>query len=211
MAISVDTVLSRIATDLSETSSDFLSGAWTRTEMIGYLNYAERDFLIQTGSMKYDVSVVLAPGAGILIDRPANTMDIDRVSLNGKRVLRQSSMNLELEDRNWRVNSTGYPSYWHEDNIAITKIELNKIPLAGGTLRVIADYLPNAYATVFDSLHLRDCWEPYLRWKVLALALAKDCEDQDIGRSNYANQRYMVGVQLAQRLVKGVAENGLRG
>jgi hypothetical protein len=211
MVVSIEDFMTRVANDLSETSNEFLSGAWTLAEMISYLNYAERDFLIKTGAVKYDTTVILPGGSGILIERPDNTMDIDRVSLDGKRLLRQSSINLELEDRHWRSHTVGHPAYYHEDNIPISYIELNKIPSTGGTLRVFSSWLPDPYTTIFENLHLPDHWEPYLRWKVLALALAKDCEDQDIQRSSYADQRYMVGVQLAQRLVKGITDTGLRG
>ena len=211
MAISVEDFMTKIANDLSEGDNSFPSGAWTRDEMIGYLNYAERDFLIKTGAVKYDVSITLPPGTGILLDRPDNTMDIERVSLDGRRLLRQSSMNLELEDRNWRSNSTGKPSYWHEDNMSMSNIELNKIPAIGGVLRVFSGYLPNPYTVIYEDLHLADHWEPYLRWGVLAICLIKDSEDQDVARAEYAKQRYMVGVQLAQRLVKGISETGLRG
>lgn len=209
MAINISEVMTRIARDLHETSNDFASGAWSRVEMVGYLNDAELDFLRLTGIWQTDVSVAAAAGSGILFDRPANTMDINRVGFDGKHLHRQSSINFELEDRDWRSHSAGKPDYWHEDNLPNTKFELNKIPTYGGTLRIFADYRPDPYLSIYEDLHLKDSWEPYLRWKVLSLALAKDCEDQDLGRSRYAQQRYMVGVLLARRLIKGVAAVGL--
>lgn len=211
MATNITEVLTRIARDLAETSNEFLSLSWSRTEMLGYLNYAERDFLQLSGIWKEDISIIAAAGASILFDRPDNTMDIDRMGFDGKHLHRQTSLNFELEDRNWRTHSTGKPDYYHEDNLPNSKFELNKIPAAGGTIRIFADYLPDPYLIVSEDLHLRDCWEPYLRWKVLSLALAKDCEDQDLGRSKYAQQRYMVGVMLARRLIKETAATGLRG
>jgi hypothetical protein len=211
MAINITEFMTRIARDLHESSNDFPSGAWSRTEMLGYLNYAERNFLLLSGIWKTDISIVAAPGSGLIFNRPANTVDIDRVGFNGKHLHRQTSLNFELEDRNWRLNSTGAPDYWHEDNISNSQFELNKIPAAGGTLRIFADYLPDPYLTVFEDLHLKDCWEPYLRWKVLSLALSKDGEDQDLGRSNYAQKRYGVGIMLARRLIKESSATGLRG
>jgi hypothetical protein len=211
MTILLSTILTRVAIDLNETSNAFLSGAWTQTEMIGYINHAERDFLLRTGIWKTDSSIVASAGASILFNRPANTMDIDRVGFNGKRLYRQSSQNLELEDRDWRTYSTGNPSYWHEDNLANSQFEINKIPAAGGTLRLFADYLPNAYTVITDAFHLAASWEPYVRWKTISLSLAKKCEDQDLGRSNYAQQRYMVGVQLARHLMMGSMTGNLKG
>lgn len=201
MTIAITDFLTRIATDLNEEDNDFPSLAWTRTEMLAYLNNAERDFLRLTGMVQTDVNVS-ADGSTILFNRPDNTMDLNRVSFNGKNLRRQTSNDFMMEDRNWRNNAVGKPSYWHEDHLAVTQFELNKIPAAGGTIRIFADYLYDEYASVFEDLHLRDIWEPYLRWKVLSLALAKDGENQDLGRSSYAQERYMVGVRLALRLIK---------
>jgi hypothetical protein len=211
MTINILDFLTRIARDLNETDNDFLSGAWTRTEMLGYLNYAESNFLQDTGIWQTDVSIVAAPGATILFDRPPNTMDINRMGFNGKSLHRQTAVNFELEDRDWRSHAVGKPDYYHEDLLPNSKFELNKIPAAGGTVRIFADYLPDPYATVYEDLHLKDTWEPYLRWKVIELALRKDSEDQDLGRANYARQRYMVGVNLARRLMKGTLATGIGG
>lgn len=211
MTTSVSEFLTRVSRDLHETSNAFLSGAWTLAEMLSYLTQAERRFLHAAGIWKIDTTVVLAAGSSILINRPASTMDIDRVSVNGRHIKRQTSYDFELEDRHWRENTAGKPSYWHEDNIPNTTFELNKIPAAGASVRVFADYLPAEYTDMTGNIHLKDCWEPYLRWEVLSLALAKDCEDQDLGRSNYAHKRYGVGIMLARRMIKGIANTGLRG
>lgn len=198
--------LTRAAVDLNEIDNSFPTGAWTKAEMVDYLNYAERDFLKKTGIVKTDVSVTLAAGSTILCDRPANTMNIDRISFNKKPLRRQTSHDLELEDRNWRVNSVGNPSYWHEDHLSNSKYELDKIPSAGGIIRIIGDYLFDPYASSFENMHLRDCWEPYLRWKVISLALSKDGENKDTGRSQYANDRYLLGVRMARRLITETAD-----
>jgi hypothetical protein len=213
MAINITEVMTRIARDLNESDSDFISppSSWSLAEILGYLNYAESNFLQATGIWQTDIPIVAVAGATILFDRPANTMDINRMGFNGKHLHRQSAHSIELEDRDWRAHAIGMPDYYHEDHLPNSKFELNKIPAAGGTIRIFADYLPDPYTNVFEDLHLKDTWEPYLRWKILALALGKKSDDQDLGRSNYADKRYNVGVQLARRLIKGVASTGLKG
>jgi hypothetical protein len=199
--------MTRVALDLHETDNTFASGNWTPEEMLGYLNYAEQEFLQRTGILKSDTLVTLAPGATILVDRPANTMDIERVSFNGKYLRRQTSWDLEKEDSSWRAHTTGNPSYWHEDHILNSKFELNKIPAAGGVLRIFADSYPAPYVSSTEDLNLKDTWEIYLRWKVLSLALMKDGDAQDIGRSQYADQRFSFGIYLARRMMLGFAKN----
>ena len=209
MTTSVATFLTRIATDLSEADNTFPTGAWTVPEMLRYLNYAEREFLKLTGIIKSDSSIVAANGASIIFDRPANTMELLRISFNGKPLKKQRSIDLERENRNWRSNTVGKPQYWHEDLVPNSQFEIDKCPAAGGTLRVFADYIYSEYADTSGNIHLKDCWEPYLRWKVLRLALEKDGDNQDLGRSQYAEKRYRIGVALALRIMMENASDKL--
>lgn len=202
MTVNITEFLTRVSRDLNEESNAFPTGAWTQAEMLGYLNYAERDFLKLTGIVQTDVSIVAAAGSPILLNRPANTMDINRMSVNGLQIRRQTAWDFELEDRSWRMHTAGRTHYWHEDHLSITQFELNKLPAAGATIRIFADYIYNEYTSVSENLHLKDSWEQYLRWKVISLALGKKGDNQDIGRSKYANQRYQVGVRLARRLIE---------
>ncbi len=204
--ITVHQFLDRVAHDLQEDSYLFESGAWTKEEMLGYLNTAEKLFLQKTGILQTDTSVVVAAGSTILFDRPANIIDITRISVNGKPLRRQTSWDLEREDRRWRSSPNGSPAYWHEDNISNAQYELNKIPALGGTIRIFADTMYTGYTTYLEDIHLKRTWEPYLRWKVLSFALLKDSDNQDLSRAKYADQRFMFGVYLARRLMKGISE-----
>lgn len=209
MTVSVLDFLTRVAWELHETDNTFDSGAWTVSEMLGYLNYAEKKFLERTGILKSD-DTITADGSAIVFNRPNNTIDIDRISFYGKPLRRQTLFDLELEDRSWRSKTTGKPSYWHEDNLPNSQFEINKIPAAGGNLRIFSDYIPDEYTDTSGDIHLTDEWEQYLRWKVISLALGKDGDNQDVGRSDYADQRFRLGITLARRLMKGMAEVNLR-
>ena len=192
--MNVQKFLARIISDLQEEES------WTQEELIGNLNSAESEFLRQTGILKTDTTI---NATTLLVDRPDLVIDIDRVSFNGKPLRRQTSWDLEREDRSWRAHSVGTPSYWHEDNISADKIELNKIPAGGGSLRIFADSRFTPYTSPNDTLHVSDTWEPYIRWRVLGLILGRDGDHQDLARSQYANSRFHFGVYLARRLMTG--------
>jgi hypothetical protein len=209
MSTTVLDFFTRVAWDLHETDNSFDSGAWTVTEMIAYLNYAEKKFLEKTGILKSDDTIV-ADGSAIIFNRPNNTIDIDRIAVDGKALRRQTLFDFELEDRAWRSKTSGRPSYWHEDNLLNSQFELNKIPSQGATLRIFSDYIPDEYTDTTGNIHLNDEWEPYLRWKVISLALGKDGDNQDVTRSAYAEQRFMLGVNLAKRIMKGMASVNLR-
>jgi hypothetical protein len=130
-------------------------------------------------------------------------MDLDRVSFNKKRLLRQSSWDMSLENSRWRNQAPGPPRYYHEDLLPFYTIEVDRIPLAGGVVRFFYGLLPTPKTLITDVLELPDAWVQYLRWEVLSLALSRDGDGQDLARAKLAHDRYMFGVRLAIRLVLG--------
>lgn len=207
----VGTLLTRVARDLHQKDNTFKLGLeapyWSPDEMIGYVNYVERDFLRRAGIKMWDVSKTLPAGSPILFAKPNGTMDIERVSFNKVRIRRQSVWDLARENPSWRNNPPGRPHYWHEDHLAVADIEVDRLPAAGGTLRFFVTMVPIVHAPYpggyAEDISVIDCWEPYIRWDVLSLALSKDGDYQDSKRGQYCHQRYMLGVSLARRLVQG--------
>lgn len=202
MTVTMSTFVDRLARDLQETdSSDDLgllsSGLFTLAEVVGYTTYVERDFLRQTGILKIDTTVALAPGSPILVTRPS-AMDIERISFNGKRVRRVTSWDLEMESPNWRSQAPGPPHYYHEDHLAVNKFEFDRLPAAGGSYRVFADFLPPEHTTdLTETIAVPDWAEPAIRWGVLALCFSKDGDNRDLARAAYAESRYEDYVRLA--------------
>lgn len=209
MSTTIATFLARIALDLHEDPAIFPPGRhdlWTLNEMIGYINKAERDFLRRTGIIKSDTTVVVLPGNAILFNKPANVMDIERISFNYKRIRRATTWDLEREDPHWRDNPNGTPRNYHEDHLPVNQFEFDHVPAQGGAYRMFSDTLPVEHTTnLAELIAVNDCWEPYIRWEVLSLALGKDGDNQDVARSNYAHQRFMLGIALAMRLVMGTS------
>jgi len=207
MSTTVGVFLARIARDLHENPAIFPPGSqnlWSLNEMIGYITTAERDFLRRTGILKSDISVVAPPGNTILFNRPAGMMDIERISFNYRSLERLTTWDLERENPNWRTNPNGTARYYHEDHLLATQFEFDHVPAQGGSYRIFGDTLPAEHTTNLSELiAVKDCWEPYIRWEVISLALGKDGDNQDVARSKYAHQRYKLGVALALRLVTG--------
>jgi hypothetical protein len=73
-------------------------------------------------------------------------------------------------------------------------------------MEIFGGFLPPLHTTdTTEFIAVKDCWEQYIRWEVLALALGKDGDNQDTARSGYAHQRYLLGCSLAKRMVLGTA------
>ena len=207
MAVTVSEFLQRIAKDLHENPASFPPGAnglWTLEEMVGYISYVERDFLRRTGVEANYTSVAVAPGIVIVFSKPSDMMDIERISFNYKRLRRVTSWDLEREDPSWRAHPNHPAQNYHEDHLPINSFELDNRPVAGGTLRIIGGNLPDLHTTnTAELIAVKDCWEQYIRWEVISLALTKDGDNQDMARAGYAHNRYMLGVSLAKRMVLG--------
>jgi len=207
MSTTLAVFISRLARDLHENPAIFPPGGhnlWTLAEILDYIDYAERDFLRRTGILKSDITVPVLPGNTILFNKPAAVMDIERISFNYKRLRRVTTWDLEREDPGWRVRPNGTPRAYHEDHLPATQFEFDHIPAPGGSYRMFCDSLPAEHTTnLAELIAVNDCWEPYIRWEVIALALGKDGDNQDVARSAYAHQRYLLGVALALRLVNG--------
>lgn len=207
----VGQLLAKIAKDLHEKDNTFGVGGeapyWSPDEMIGYVNYTERDFIRRTNLIITDSSIVMPAGNTIILQKPVGAMDIERISFNGKRLRRQTTWDLQRENPNWRNNLPGNPRYWHEDHLAVNDIEVDRSPAAGGTFRFFYTMIPTAHAAYpagyLENIAFGDSWEPYIRWNVLSLALGKDGDNQDVAKSVYCQQRYLLGVALALRLIQG--------
>lgn len=209
MSVTVATFLSRIAKDLHEDPATFPPGAnnlWTLDEMANYISYAERDFLRRTGVEAVDATIAVPAGNVLVFSKPNNMMDIERISFNYKRLRRVTSWDLEREDPTWRTHPNHAAQQYHEDHLPVNSFELDNRRLSGGNLRIFGGTLPPLHTTdTTELIAVKDCWEQYIRWEVLSLALAKDGDNQDVVRASYAHQRYMLGCSLAKRMVLGTA------
>lgn len=209
MAVTVADFLSRIAKDLHENPLTFPPGdnnLWTLAEMVEYISYAERDFLRRTGVETVDATIVVPAGFTLLFNKPSNMMDIERISFNYIRLRRVTSWDLEREDPSWRTHPNDRSQSYHEDHLPINSFELDNRAAAGGSMRIFGGILPPLHTTdTTELIAVKDCWEQYIRWEVLSLALSKDGDNQDVQRAAYAHQRYLLGCSLAKRMVLGTA------
>lgn len=212
MATTIGTLLSRVAYDLQEDSNLFNNvepHLWTPDEMLGYVQDAETGFLKETGIIKLDTTFIVSPGATRIVDKPDGVMFISRVSVGGKPMRRQSALDLERQDYMWRTQEDTRPGSYHEDHLPIDKIELNRVPKVGSSIRFIYTQVPEDYPPYPDGyntfLTVPDAWEPYIRWEVIAQALAKDGDGQDVQRSIFAHNQFKFGIALAKKMAKGTA------
>jgi hypothetical protein len=208
----IQQVLNKVALDLMESNSTFPSGLWTRSEVIGYINYAVENFINNTGVIVSDNTIHSEVGVSVYT-RPSDTGDVDRISFEGKRCRRVSNFDLMTMNPNWR-SSTGTPRYYHEDGVDIDEFELDKKPTRIADIRVFGDYLhTNLDSSDISDLSvvigIPDAWVPAIQWEVLSFCYSKDGESQDLPRSIWAHNKYLYFVSLCQRMITGESDSAI--
>jgi hypothetical protein len=227
MSSTVQNIIDRVSVDLQEDPTFTTNGIWTVNEIIGYVNYAETDFQRRTGILKTSVTVSRigvalytaeffgaamfvvhvtnpSPFGGSIFPKPLGTMDIERVSYDKKRLYRQTLWDLSRENLNWKNNPYGRPKYYYEDGgLPINTFSTERLPATILTFRLFCDILPTVNTLVTATLTIPDTWVQYIAWEVLSLCLSRDGDGQDIARSSYSHSRYIFGVNLCLRLIRG--------
>lgn len=138
MSTTVGTVISEIATLVQEDRSnyggtDWSSGLWTVSEIIGYLNVAQKQLVLDTQIIKLIAAVASVTGQRIYAD-PAYTMQIDRIAFNNRATYRTNRLNLDRENPKWRTLS-GIPRQYHQDQLSTKNFEVDRAPAASMTGR----------------------------------------------------------------------------
>lgn len=216
MTVYVKDALTKVARDLHEQSNLFDTvnpALWTPDEMISYIHCAETAFFSESGVTKYSTDVIVPAVATRIFSKPAMTMILERISINGRMIRKVTSWDLERQNYLWRSATDNKPRHWHEDHLPITQIEFDRIPREGDVIRYFHDMAPAErlpYPDGYDQAFIvADEWEPYIRWEVLSMALAKDGDAQDLGRSAFAHKQFEFGIALAVRLMHGSAGPGV--
>ena len=173
------------------------NGEW----LITVTNATQFSLVGSVGNSNYTSGGIVVP---VLFSRPPNMSMMDRVSFEKRKLRYQPVSEFARENRSWLNQPAGRPRYFHLDRLpGINNFEVDRMPNYSGTFRIFGVERPEPHQSVDEDLNIPDAWEQYIRWEVLALALGKDGEGQDLDRSAYAHKRYLGGVSLAQSLLMG--------
>lgn len=132
MSTTVGSLLDIMARHLQETDRTMNSGLWTQAELVTFLSEAQQDFLSSTGVVK-NVGFVPSVTSQVEYDEPSTSMDMERVSWNGKKMYPTTQFELDQQDAKWRTRTGRNPRWLHRDNLGIKRFAVSPAPNISGT------------------------------------------------------------------------------
>lgn len=128
MSILVSTLLAEID-DMVQEDAAFSSGLWSASELIGYINDIQKEFVLKSQILK-DIDMVNAVAAQRIYDDPDDSMQIDRIAFGNIPLYRSSRTVLDKDDPDWR-GKAGRPRQYHQDQLSTKKFESDRAPESG--------------------------------------------------------------------------------
>lgn len=126
----VSTLMSKIAVDVME-DDGFSYGLWSQSEIIGYIDNIQREFIYLSQALK-QLGCVTASTSTRIYDDPPDSMQLDRIAFNAEALYRTEKLVLDRGNPKWRTES-GRPQSYHQDQLEVRTFEVSKKPIAGMT------------------------------------------------------------------------------
>lgn len=200
----------------THTAADTLYGAtfpvgennnpfFTQTEVLGHVSDAQNDFLTRA-------PIVLAVGtqafasAQRIASLPADCIQMERISVNGKALWEQGQTGMDLLDRNWTLTNPTAPDVWYEDRVGFMKYGIAPVPLNTFTAELLYAQRDAEVLALNEGFLLPDPFLLYVMYGALAELFGKDGEQRDPARARYCVQRFDLGVHVAQRVYDNIMQ-----
>lgn len=202
--ITAGTVLDEAFLHLQESRASQL--LWTTSEIFGYLNEAQIDFILRSKAVLQLTTGMLTVINGQTYSYTPDMVDITRVAISGRVLLEVTKHELDLFVRQGLFNPAyaAPPRFYLTDAGSPQTFQLVPTPTALYAMDVV--YIPYPVAVTADShtFLVADVWLPYLKYYVLWRAWGKQGEGQDLSRASLCKLRYELGIKIARQLLEGL-------
>lgn len=188
------------------------SGLWTRDEVLSYANlrqnrFLKNAFLILSQSPPVPIAIgqhlVPLPTDWIRTAGVVWMADADGKAIN---VSRSDAFDADHNLLNWETQTGVKPLvYMDDDAVQTLQIQIAPAPNQTGTISFLYVKLAAEINGNGVFLTLEDEYEAPLRYGVIADMLQKDGRGRDPNRADYAEQRYALGIEAANIILKGWA------
>lgn len=187
-------------------AQEFLSGKWTRDEVLGYWNARQRQFLKDT-MLVMEVGVVPTLPATLEHDLPPDWIATraaawapSTLGSYYQEVPKGSGWEADEDPRigrTWPTTSQARPDLYMDAEGPSLKFRLVPPPAAAGTLELLHAALSTLLTGEGVLLAVPDEFAPAIKYGVMADMLAKRGDGFDPDRAAYCEARYREGVAAA--------------
>lgn len=183
------------------------SGLWSREEVLGYVN-ERQDRLVRETHMIVDIEdiSVVAP-YGIRHPLPEDWLATVRLTWESpavpkREVCRSDSWEADHGMADW-PSAPGEPKVYMDTEATPLTIQVAPLPIRDGTLEI--SYVPtcNPVDGNGTDLDVAEEFTPTIKYGVLSDMFSKVGRANDPVRAQYCSQRFQMGVEVAQLLLKG--------
>lgn len=221
MSVSVQNLYSRITEILLEPGG-FVLGVFTEAQFLHVLAAVAQDFAQRSPLDKKIFTTMVNAGVSEYV-MPDDVMKPELCFIGGKLIEKSHEAELARGHIDWR-RQTGPPRQWHEDSLAVKRLELFPTPdfnganIPGDTLpigkygefypaernlTVIGPGGPNKTAwTLADSIDIPASFGPYLMFGVLEQIFSSESELRDLQRATYCRARYEEGIEVSKQIAQ---------
>ena len=212
MATTDQQVLTQVQSYLLETEdggATWASGFWTPAEVIDYLNERQRRFILETGILAKPATVPLAASV-LRVGLPSDSIELRFVAFHSQSgdfwdIPRADPLQADLYRLNWTHAAKPIPDAYSTTETPNLELELHPASSLGGELELLYLWISAALSNSGVALTVPDDFAPPLIWGVIADMLKKTGRAQSQQRAEAAENRYIMGVELAKLILNGWA------
>lgn len=215
MSISDQTVLNDIQLTLLETANSgasWSSNKWTASEVVGYANKRQYDFLRRTG--------ILLKRSNLNTFAYVNRLELATDHIETHRVVwrdinvspnvyteipRSDGYEADHAVLDWPANAATLPAAYTDGEVPSLQLQLMPAPSVGGQVQVLHSYLSTLLTAAGVNFIVPDEFVPALKWGIMADMLGKVGRAHDPARAEYCESRYAEAVEAAKIMLSGWA------
>ena len=181
---------------------------FTQAEMLGYLEDAQNDFLMNVRPV-YNTDTKAISNGVRYYTQPAKAIRLESIAISGgskKQLHNVSQSELDMEDPSWMssVSPSPLPTKWFQDQINNERYGFKSLPQVNETAELWFSEKETVSLVLNTTLLLPDVFTHYLKYRVLEMAWSKDGEQRDPQRAEYCNRRYRMGLFVGKKFLEGI-------
>ena len=175
---------------------------WSQEEMLDYLESVQNDFLCAVRPVYAIATQTLQVGIPSY-PNPADAIRVERISVNGTELWNMTQTDIDWQG-GYSPRAGQGPLNWYQDKVGPFNFAVDPIPQTGNTARIFYSQLGSTSLGLLSTLTVPDIFWPALSWGILSIALSKDGEVKDLGRSAIAQQKFRFWQILGLKFMEGL-------
>jgi hypothetical protein len=188
---------------------------FTQSEIIGYINDAQTDFLTAVRPI-YEVATAGVFAGQRYYPQPVDCIRLERIAINPNQsdyssvtmdLYETSQSSLDLTDPSWQ-GEQGLPTQWFRDQIANQQYGYKPLPSSAALAELwySQTVLTNSVGLITNLL-VPDAFSHAVKYGTLARCWTKDGETRDPMRADYCQRRFNMTTLLASKFMTGAGVN----